>query len=386
MFGRKQILPYKRFLSCYGKTGKKNIPSFKKAFFNFRSIKKKAGDAAVIPVIKENAYGHGAVIVAKTLLAEGVKLFAVSKFKEAMELKESGVDTPILILGRLFPEELTDAVKAGFRITLFCNQDILWLQKAKLPFPAYVHVNIDTGFGGAGVRVDNEQDFFNNLVKSASCIFEGLYSQFSTSNETDKTYANLQLNRFKNIVADLEQKNIKPNLIHMANSGAILNFLPESRFNAVRTGIALYGHYPSSAFLESIQLKQVMTFKTFIANISEIPANTPVSYAGKWITPQKTRIATLPVGFTDGINSGLTNKGKVIVKDKLYTMAGIIGMDRTMIDIGDDPIEIGDDVIIWGGSEKKEILLSQLSDICGISLYVLITGVSEKIKRKYITA
>ena len=353
--------------------------------FNFRAIKKKAEGAAIIPVIKENAYGHGAVMVAKTLLAEGVKLFAVSKFEEAMELKESGIDTPILILSRLFPAQLTDAVKAGFRITLFCNQDILWLQKAQLDYPAYVHVHVDTGFGGLGVRQDNEPDFFNNLVKSSACIFEGLYSQFSASNQTDNTYSKLQLNQFKNVIADIEQKNIKPSIIHMANSGAIIN-LQESRFNAVRSAIALYGCYPSPAFTELIKLKPVMTFKTFVANISQIPANTSVSYARQWVTPKKTKIATLPVGFANGINSSLTNKGKVIIKDKFYPMVGTIGMDRTMIDIGDDLIEIGDDVIIWGASEKKEILLSQLSEICGTSLYVLICGVSAKIKRNYITS
>jgi alanine racemase len=352
--------------------------------FNFRSIKEKAGGATVIPVIKANAYGHGAVMTAKTLIREGAGFFAVSKLEEALELKDSGIDVPILIFSRLFPDQLANAVKADFRITLSCNEDIFWLEKANLPHPAFVHINVDTGFGGVGVRIDKESDFFDNLIHSSSCIWEGLYSQFSSSEEPDKTYSELQLSRFKNILSDICQKNKKPPMVHMANSAAIFN-LPESHFDAVRPGISLYGHYLSPDLAEAISLKPVMSFKTFVAQISEIDAGCPVSYGRKWISKEKTRIAVLPVGFTDGIDRRLTNKGRVIIKDKFYPMVGTIAMDRIMIDIGYDPIDIGDIVIIWGKSEEKQILLSHLSDITGTSLFVLTCGIPQELKRKYIT-
>ena len=149
--------------------------------------------------------------------------------------------------------------------------------------------------------------------------------------------------------------------------------------------MALYGHYPARAIYDSAELKPLMTYKTFVANISEIPAFSPVSYGRTWISEKKTRIAVLPVGFTDGIDRELSSKGRVIINDKFYPMVGIIGIDRTMIDVGYDPIKTGDEAIIWGNSGKKEIPLSELSDITGRSLYVLICGIPERVKREYIS-
>jgi alanine racemase len=350
---------------------------------NINAIKEKVAPSEIIPVVKANAYGHGAVAVTKRLVKEGFTLFAVAQFQEAMELRDSGISHPILIFGRLFPDEISEAIKAGFRISLLGIEDIRWIEKAGQEQPANVHVNVETGMGRVGVLLDREPDFFDVLFTSKHCVWEGLYSHFSTSDETDKTYANLQLSRFQNILSRLKEKGKTPAIIHMANSGAVLD-LPESTFDAVRPGILLYGHYPSSDTSRSIKIRQVMTLKTVVAHIRKIPANFPVSYGRRWTSEKPTTIAVLPIGYADGIQRSLTNIGKVMIKGKRYPLVGRVTMDHIMIDVGDDPINPGDPVIVWGEGENDSIEVLEVAQSIGTIPYELTCGVSARVQRIYI--
>ncbi|TES93118.1 MAG: alanine racemase [Desulfobacteraceae bacterium] len=350
---------------------------------NIRAIQRKVAPSQVIPVVKADAYGHGVVAVTKRLVKEGFKLFAVAQFQEAMELRESGIAQPILIFGRLFPNEIPIAIKAGFRITLFGKEDIRWIEKAGQEKQANVHVNLETGMGRIGVLLDRELDFFDSLLQSQHCIWEGLYSHFSTSDEKDKTYANLQLSRFQKILSYINEKDKKPSIIHMANSGAILD-LPESYFDGVRPGILLYGHYPSTETSRSIKLRQVMTLKTFVAHIRKIPAGFPVSYGRRWTAKEPTTIAVLPLGYADGIRRNLTNKGEVLIQGKRYPMVGTVTMDHIMIDVGNDPIEPGDEVIVWGEGPEGTIQALEVAEKIGTIPYELTCGVSKRVKRVYL--
>lgn len=350
---------------------------------NILAIRDKVTPSGIIPVVKADAYGHGAVPVTRRLLKEGFHRFAVAQFKEAMELRDSGISDPILIFGRLFPDELPEAINAGFRISLFGIEDIRWIEKAGRKKPVHVHVNVETGMGRVGVLLDREPDFFDALLASKHCFWEGLYSHFSTSDETDKDYAHIQLSRFKTILSGLKAKGHTPPIIHMANSGAVLD-LPESVFDAVRPGILLYGHYPSTETSRPIAVKQVMTLTTFVAHIRKIPADFPVSYGRKWISKKPTTIAVLPIGYADGIRRGLTNKGEVLIKEKRYPMVGRVTMDHIMIDVGDDPISPGDPVIVWGEGPRNAIQLLDVAQSIGTIPYELTCGVSRRVKRIYI--
>jgi alanine racemase len=350
---------------------------------NVNAIRQKVAPSDIIPVVKANAYGHGAIAVTRRLVKEGVTRFAVAQFQEALELRDSGISQPILIFGRLFPNEIPEAIKAGFRISLFGKEDIDWIEKAGQEKPANVHVNIDTGMGRIGVLFDQEPDFFDALLASKDCTWEGLYSHFSTSDESDKTYANLQLSRFKNILRRVKEKGKMPPVIHMANSGAVLD-LPESAFDAVRPGILLYGHYPSSEVSRAIDIRQVMTLKTFVAHIRKIPADFPVSYGRQWISGKPTTIAVLPIGYADGIRRSLTNKAQVSIRGKRYPLVGRVTMDHIMIDVGNDPINPGDPVIIWGDDEKDSIQLLDVAQSIGTIPYELTCGVSPRVKRVYV--
>jgi alanine racemase len=350
--------------------------------YNLRGIQQKTHPAQVIAVVKADAYGHGAVPVARRLIDEGVKLFAVAQYQEAMELRDSGIDQPILIFGRIFPDEIPQAIKSGFRITLFGIEDIVWIEKAGQDLPARVHVNVETGMGRLGVLLDREPDFFDRLMGSKACAWEGLYSHFSTADEKDQTYAQNQLTRFKSILVQLEKKGQRPSLVHMANSGAILDH-PDSYFDACRPGILLYGHYPSTETSQSIALRQVMTLKTIVAHIRELPAGHPVSYGRRWTTRKPTRLAVLPLGYADGIRRHLTNCGEVLINGKRYPLVGTVTMDHVMVDIGNDPIQPGDRVTIWGESSQGAIQAMEVAEKIGTIPYELTCGVSRRVMRVY---
>lgn len=347
---------------------------------NYRAIRDRVAPAAVIPVVKADAYGHGAVAVARRLAESGAALFAVAQFKEAMVLRDSGISQPILIFGRLFPDDIPAAVKAGFRLTLFGTEDIRWIEKAGLPEPARVHVNLDTGMGRMGVLLSREPGFFDTLTRSRHCAWEGLYSHFSTSDEADKAYAAHQLRIFRDTLADLDSKGQRPPMVHMANSGGILD-IAEARFDAVRPGILLYGHYPSRETSESVPIRQVMTLKTTVAHLRKMPANHPISYGRLWQTPAPTTIAVLPIGYADGLRRDLTGRGEVLIREKRYPIVGRVTMDHVMVDAGNDPIRIGDQAIVWGDAPGGGIQVLDVAESIGTIPYELTCGVSRRVPR-----
>jgi len=349
---------------------------------NLHQIRNRVAPARVIPVVKADAYGHGAVACDGRLVREGVTMFAVAQFQEAMELRESGIDEAILVLGRLFPQQLPEAVKAGFRITVFGEEDLHWLEAVGAERPVPVHVKIDTGMGRTGLLASRTDSFLNDLVQCRSIIWEGLFSHFATADEPDKRYANLQLARFRELLGRVRELVRRPSLIHMASSAAILD-LPESTFDAVRPGILMYGHYPSRTTSQTIAPKQVMTLKTYVAHVREMPGGHPVSYGRRWSTPGPTRLAVLPIGYADGISRRLTNLGKVLIRGKQYPMVGTVTMDFIMVDVADDPVKVGDEVIIWGESSQGTIQLADVAERIGTIPYELTCMVSKRVRRVY---
>jgi alanine racemase len=353
--------------------------------YNVAQVREKVAPARVIAVVKADAYGHGAVPVARRLAAEGVGLFAVAQFQEAMELRDSGITEPVLVLGRIFPGEIAQAVKAGIRITAFGEEDLRWIEDARAGMPAFVHVKLDTGMGRMGILPEKVPPFFDRLIHSGACFWEGLFTHFSTSDERDKTYANLQLTRFREILSLVSRLERQPQIVHMAASGAILD-LPASYFSAVRIGILMYGHYPSRETSHSIEPKQVMSLKTFVAHLRQMPEGHPISYGRRWSTPKRTTIAVLPIGYADGISRRLTNQGEVLIRGKRYPMVGTVTMDHIMADIGNDPVQVGDEVLIWGNSPQGDIQVLDVAEKIGTIPYELTCAVSRRVRREYIGA
>ncbi len=353
---------------------------------NIRRIREKVGSAGLIPVIKADAYGHGAVVVARRLVREGCSMFAVARFEEAMELRESGISSQILVLGRLFPGEIEEALKAGLSVTVFDPEDLDWMENGcrRLPgLTARVHLKLDSGMGRVGALLPGAADLFDRLSKSGACVWEGLYTHFSTADEKDKTYAKLQLERFGKAISSLCGLGKTPRIIHMAASGAILD-LPESYFNAVRPGILMYGHYPSKETSRCISTRQVMSFKTYVAHLREMPGGHPVSYGRRWTTPGPTKIAVLPVGYADGLSRRLTNNGEVLIRGRRYPMVGTVTMDYIMVDVGSGPVEVGDEVLLWGETAEGTIETLNVAERIGTIPYELTCAVSRRVPRIYV--
>ncbi len=353
---------------------------------NFGCIRQRVGPSGVIPVIKADAYGHGAVPVAGRLAREGCSMFAVARFDEAMELRESGISQRILILGRLFPDNIEQALKAGLTVSIFGEEDLDWVERAcdrsGAP-PALVHLKLDSGMGRVGLLLDKAADLFDRLARSRACIWEGLYSHFSTADENDKAYAVLQLSKFKEVLCLLPRLAKRPQIIHMAASGAILD-LPQSYFDAVRPGILIYGHYPSKETSRSILPRQVMSLKTHIAHVREMPGGHPVSYGRRWITPGQTRIAVLPVGYADGLSRRFTNNGEVLIRGRRYPIVGTVTMDCVMVNVGTDPVAVGDEVLLWGQSPEGVIETLEAAERIGTIPYELTCAVSRRVPRVYV--
>lgn len=350
---------------------------------NVNCIRGKVAPAKIIAVVKANAYGHGAVPVARRLVREGVGMFAVARFGEAMELRESGIRRPVLVLGRLFGRQIPEAVKAGLRITLFGEEDLRWVEGAVTDTPATVHVKVETGMGRTGVLAAGVPGFFERLAASRACVWEGLFTHFSTADERDKTFARQQLSRFREILSLLPRLQKRPEMIHMASSGAILD-LPESYFDAVRPGILMYGHYPSRETSQSIEPRQVMSLKTFVSHVREMPEGHPISYGRRWSTPAPSRIAVLPIGYADGMSRRFTNNGEVLIGGRRYPMVGTVTMDYIMVNVGDGPVAVGDEALIWGESPGGVIQALDVAQRLGTIPYELTCAVSRRVKRVYI--
>ncbi|WP_319526542.1 alanine racemase [uncultured Desulfosarcina sp.] len=348
--------------------------------FNYREIIKKIAPARLIPVVKADAYGHGAVPVSRCLVDEGADFLAVAQYQEAMELRESGIQIPILIFGRIMPDELPEAIRSGFRITLFGEEDIDWIEKTSGSQQAVVHVNFETGMGRVGVMPNRGPQFLDRLTRSRRCVWEGMYSHFATADETDKTYAEQQLSRFTALMSQLDGKGQLPPVVHMANSGAVLD-MPKSYFNACRCGIMLYGHYPSKETSRSIPLKQVMNLQTVVAHTRRLPAGHNVSYGCRWKTDRETTIAVLPVGYADGVRRHLTGHFQVSIAGKRYPVVGTVTMDQIMVDVGDDSVAVGETVLIWGELENDRIQVLDVAEAMGSIPYELTCGVSKRVPR-----
>ncbi len=355
--------------------------------FNYLNIKKKVNQRPIMAVVKADAYGHGMVEVVSALEKLNDKkpfYYGVALLEEAIKLRKSKVTkSPILLFAPLKIDEIDFYQKHKIIPTVTSQNEIANLSKYKFARKLRVQINIDTGMGRVGLPFDIAVNLIVELQKNKMIQLDGIYTHFSTSDEKNKKYSNLQLKRFNTILRLLREMNIETGIIHTANSGAILD-IPESYFDMVRLGISLYGYYPSDETTESVKLKPVMTLLSEVATISKYPKGSSISYGRKHKTKRDTNIISVPIGYADGIKRGLTNKMFCIIKNKKYPQVGTVTMDRIMFDVGNDKIKISDKIILIGSS-KSEAITAQ--DWCGILKtipYEITCGISNRVPREYV--
>lgn len=353
---------------------------------NVNAVKKRVHPAQVMAVVKADAYGHGVIPVARTAIANGASYLGVALIEEGIELRNNGFEQPILIFGGTIESQLKDFMTFNVEATVYTRAIALAFSSLSKQYqtPVTIHVKVDTGMGRVGVPWQDAVDFIEYVTSLEGIELKGLYTHFATSDERDKSFANLQFERFQRVIAQLEAKNIHIPLKHAANSGAILD-LPETYLDLVRPGVMMYGYYPSDETTESIKLKPAMTFKSSVSYVKHVPAGTSVSYGRKFIAKQPTKIVTIPVGYADGYNRRLTNKGRVTIRGKQYPVVGRVCMDLILADIGDnDSIEVGDEVILFGRPEKNAFTVYDICTLIDTIPYEVTCWVSRRVPRVYI--
>ena len=352
--------------------------------YNVAGIKNKVGNnVSVMAVVKANAYGHGIVEVSKALQEFGIDYLGVAFLEEAIELRQRGIRTPILVLSGVmgstieqFFEYDVDISVASLEIAELINQ------KAQLlGTKARVHLKIDTGMTRLGVCAEHALPFIDKASRLKHLDVVGIYSHFATSDERDKSFAYQQLERFSSVLNHLDTLNVTIPFIHIANSGAILD-MPESYFSLVRAGIMMYGIFPSQETSESIPLQAVLSLKSKIGFIKEVPAETSIGYNRKYFTSKKTQIATVPVGYADGYSRRLTNRTEVLIGGKRHPVVGSICMDHIMVDVGLDlPVHVGDDVVLMGRDGQETISVWKIADALGTNPYEVFTSITARVPR-----
>mgnify|MGYP000901101129 CR=1 FL=1 len=355
---------------------------------NIRQIKSKLGDKTkYISVIKADAYGHGAIEVAKVCIENGINDFAVAMVDEALELRGAGIDKSILILGYTPPNMADIIVEKDISQACFTLDMAKAMSDAavKCKKNAEIHIAVDTGMGWIGFSPDEKNaDIVKKISMLPNIEIEGIFTHFSTSDEENKEFTKLQYNRFNSFLGLLKERGVNPKIKHAGNSASLID-LPELKMDAVRVGIIQYGLYPSEDVIkDNISLKPVMSVKTNVVYIKEVDAGTPISYGRRFITKRKSKIATLPVGYADGYSRMLFGKAKVILNGRFAPVVGNICMDQCMIDITDlGDIAVGDEVIIMGGDKGISILAEDLADLLGTINYEVLCMFSKRVPRVY---
>lgn len=349
----------------------------------------KAG-TKMIGVIKTDGYGHGSIPIAKTLQKYDFMYgFAVATAEEAYELRENDITLPILILGHTFPYSYERLIAQEVRFTVFSMDTVEELAKeaAKQGKKAKVHIKVDTGMNRIGIMPDAEGfSFVEKVTRMKDIEIEGIFTHFARADEKDKTCAYAQLDRFKTFVERIEKELGLTNLVKDCSNSAGILEMPEANMDVVRAGITLYGLAPSADVdMSVVALQPALSLYSTVVYTKWVPAGSPVSYGGTYVTDRETHIATIPLGYGDGYPRGLSNKGYVLIRGQKAPILGRVCMDQFMVDITDiNGACAGDKVTLIGRDGEEEISANELGDLSGRFNYELVCDLSKRIPRVYI--
>ena len=355
---------------------------------NMREIRRIANSKDIIAVIKADAYGHGALDVAPILIENGATRFAVAILSEAVELRKGHFEIPIMILGFTPIEQIEEVLYYDLEQTVYTFQHAEEISRkaVELNKTAKIHIKLDTGMGRIGFMPEEDSlEQVYKISKLPNIVIEGLFSHFSSADEKDKEYTELQLNKFNWFYNSLKSRNVEIKMRHISNSPSIID-LWEAHFEAIRPGIILYGYYPSNEVLkERIDLKPVMSIKANIVHIKNLSSGEYISYGRTFKTERESIIATLPIGYADGYTRLLSNKGKVIVNGQYAPVVGRICMDQCMIDVTEiQGVKDGDEVIVMGEGQGCSFNANHIAELIGTINYEILCMVSKRVPRVYI--
>jgi alanine racemase len=341
----------------------------------------------LMAVVKADGYGHGAVEIAKAAMLSGGDYLAVALLDEALELREAGISEPILVLGYTSVQSVKKAITENISLTVF-SEDVLneiIEQARQLRQTASVHIKIDSGMSRIGVTSEETALTLAKKAVNAPFVYlEGIFTHFANADSKDPSYTRQQFEKFTAIIEFIEKENILIPIKHCCNSAATMNF-PDMHLDMVRVGIALYGLYPDDSLKgHAIQLEQAMSFKTKIAALKTVPASQPISYGCTFVPSSDCVIATLPVGYADGVSRLLSNRGTMLVRGQSAPVAGRVCMDQMMIDVTAIPsVSLGDIVTIFGQSSDAFQSVDTIASLMGTINYEVVCLIGKRVPRVY---
>ena len=358
---------------------------------NVRRLRAIAG-VPLIAVLKADAYGHGAVRVGRAALAAGAAMLAVATLGEARALRAAGIAAPILVLGYTPPWQARAAAQLGVTCTVFDMDTAQALAEAAAALGREVraHVKVDTGMARLGLQPHETLPFLRALRDrglvaarrdAGGLVIEGLYTHFATADDADETFAREQLRRFRAALAEVEAAGLRPPIVHAANSAGLLRF-PEARFDMVRAGIAIYGLSPSAATPLPPDFRPGLSFHSEVAQVKELPPRAPVSYGRAYLTSAPTRIATIPVGYADGMRRSPPWR-EVLVRGRRAPVVGRITMDYAMLDVTGIPdVRRGDPVVLIGRQGEEQITAEEVAGWLGTISYEVVSTILPRVPRE----
>jgi alanine racemase len=355
---------------------------------NARVLLDLARPAALLAVVKADAYGHGAVPVAKAALDAGASWLGVALVEEGAALRAAGIDsaTPVLVLSEPAPAAAAAVVELELTPTVYTANGIDALAKAvaesgrEAPLP--VHLKVDTGMHRVGCTPGDARALVEGIEALPELVLEGVCTHLAVADEPDRNETAQQLERFDGVLAELASDGRRPMLAHAANSAGLIAH-PGARYDLVRCGIALYGANPVPS--HPVSLRPALSLRARVSHVKRLPAGAGVSYGLRYALSRESTIATVPIGYADGVPRGLgLAGGEVLVGGRRVPIAGTVTMDQLMVDVGDAPVEVGDEVVLIGRHGSEEISAGEWADRVGTIAYEIVTGISARVPRRYV--
>lgn len=352
---------------------------------NVRTLVELAAPAAVLAVVKADGYGHGAVPIAHAALEAGATRLGVAIVQEGVRLREAGIEAPILLLSEPPRQAAVAVVAHGLTATVYTRAGIesLGAAAAAAGRPVPVHLKVDTGMHRVGCTPDDAPALARLVAEHPALELEGAFTHFAVADEPADPYTTGQLDRFAAVLEALERVGLRPPIVHAANSaGAIAH--PAARLDLVRVGITVYGIAPSPTLAPVAGLRPALRLTSAVSFVKRVPAGAHLSYGLRYGVEAETTVATVPVGYADGVPRRLGHVGgEVLIGGARYPIAGTITMDQLLVDVGDAQVVAGDEVVLIGRQGEEEITAADWASRLDTIAYEIVCGIGPRVPREY---
>lgn len=351
---------------------------------NVAILKRHCRPAELCAVVKADGYGHGGVAVAQAAVRAGASTLAVALVDEGIQLREAGLEEQILVLSEPPVNEMVGLVAAGLTPTLYSRDGVVAAGRAardaRVNLP--VHLKVDTGMGRVGALPEDAVGVAELIDVESNLTLEGLFTHCAVADDPGDPFTDEQLQRFAEVRQSLDERNLLPGVLHVANSSAAIS-RPESRFDLVRCGISIYGLEPSPLIGNPLGLRAALSVRARVSHVKRLPAGEALSYGRHYLLDHESVIATVPIGYADGVRRGLaTTGGEVLISGERLPIAGSVTMDQIVVDCGpDSEVAVGDEVVLLGSQGDEQIRAEEWAERLGTITYEVVCGFSGRLPR-----